>query len=54
MTLAQAAEQIGCDRTTVFRQARTLGLGVQIGKVTVLTPGEVKKLAKVINPRPRK
>jgi hypothetical protein len=55
LTLAEAAEQIGCHHATVSRQVGTYGLGTRIGnKVIVLTEAEVKRLAKIIKPRPRK
>jgi hypothetical protein len=53
-TLAQAAEQIGCDKSTTSRQAAKLEIGLRVGRDVLLTEAEVKRLARIIKPRPRK
>ena len=53
-TLTQAAAKIGCNKSTTARQAKALGIGQKFGHDVLLTETEVKKLAKVIKPRPRK
>ena len=53
-TLTQAAKKIGCNKSTTSRQAKALGLGIKPGHDVLLTEAEVKKLAKAIQPRPRK
>ena len=53
-TLTQAAERIGCHRSQTSRRAAELGIGTKIGHTTLVTEAEIKKLASVIRPRPRK
>lgn len=52
-TVTKAAEKIGCHKSTASRQVKRLGIGFQVGRDVLLTEAEVKKLAKVIKPRPR-
>jgi hypothetical protein len=51
-TLTEAATEIGCDKATVSRRARELEIGQKLGTVIVVTASEVRRLAKVITPRP--
>ena len=53
-TLAEAAKEIGCHKSTTMRKAEELELGQRVGRYVLLTEAEVKRLAKVIKPRPRK
>lgn len=53
-TLAQAAKRIGCHPSTTTRQAERLKIGLRVGRDVLVTEAEIKKLARVINPRPRK
>lgn len=48
----QAAAQIGCNPRTVQRWARTLGLGQRIGSSLVFRPGEVRQIARRVQPGP--
>lgn len=43
-TTAEVATMLGCNRTTVFRQARARGLGIRIGRDLLLNPVEIQKL----------
>jgi hypothetical protein len=53
-TMTEAAAEIGCDKATVSRRARELGIGQRFGPVVLLTAAEVRRLAKIIEPQPRK
>lgn len=54
LNVSEAAEELGCHKSTVSRQVAALGLGTKIGRqMIVLSEAEVRKLAKVIEPRPR-
>jgi hypothetical protein len=52
-TLAEAAKEIGCHKSTTMRKAEELGIGQRVGHYVLLTQYEVNRLAKRINPRPR-
>lgn len=51
VSVTMAAAEIGCDKATVSRHAKALGLGTRVGgRVVYLTAGEVKKIRAVVNP----
>lgn len=41
---AEACRQIGCDKATISRWARRLGLGQKIGTCWALTAAEIQKI----------
>lgn len=49
---AEAAEQIGKDKSNIARVAKRIGVGQQIGRVWAFTAADVKKLAAAWNDGP--
>ena len=51
ISVTKAAKEIGCDKATVSRHCKALGLGTKVdGRVVFLTAAEVKKIKAVVNP----
>lgn len=47
-----AAAEIGCNKATISRRCKDLGLGTRLGSNLVLTAGDIAKLKKVIPAKP--
>lgn len=45
LTAIEVAETLGVDRSTVFRRARRLGLGWQVGRDRLFWPEDVERMA---------
>ena len=48
MSASDAARHLGCNRSTVSRAAKRLGVGTPLGTIILLTDAEVSRISKVI------
>ena len=51
-TVTEAAEVLGCSRSSVNRQVRALGLGRMIARIHVLSPADLERVRGQINLEP--
>ena len=51
-TVTEAAEALGCSRSSVNRQVRALGLGRMIARIHVLSPADLERVRGLVNREP--